>query len=291
MFSLMQMLGRNTPGIGVLDLGAMALEGEAPPWQKLLAAPATTVVGFEPVQAECDKLNASARKGHRFLPHFVGDGRERTFHLCNFPMTSSLYEPNTALLSRFQNLEELTRCVETSSVTTVRLDDIADLGPVDYIKMDIQGAELDAIRGGERTVGSALVVESEVEFVEMYKGQPLFADVDAALRGLGYVFHTFSGIAGRAFKPLVVNSDINRPLRQHLWANAVYVRDFMRWKDMEAASLLKIAVILHEVYQSVDLAALALQYYDVRTRAGLWPVYMSRLHPGGKTPSPVPLDV
>lgn len=289
-FSLVEMLGRRAPVIDIIDVGAMLLDEAPPDYKPLLQRNAARVVGFEPVPAECAKLNAQAGKGQTYLPYFIGDGTQRTFHLCNFPMTSSLYEPNTRLLRKFNNLAELTTVVETSSVKTTRLDDIAEISACDYLKLDIQGAELDALRGGMSVLEKALVVELEVEFVPMYLNQPLFADVDPIVRGAGFMFHTFKGTFGRAFKPLMINNDINRPLKQMLAGDAIYVRDFTRFGELSAESLLKIAVILHEVYSSLDLAALALQHYDAKTKAGLYSVYMHRLHQGGKPPAPPPLD-
>ena len=48
------------------------------------------------------------------------------------------------------------------------------------------------------------VVEVEVEFVPLYVDQPLFADVDRAMRERGFVFHRFSSQQGRCMKPLSV---------------------------------------------------------------------------------------
>lgn len=289
MFSILQMLGRFAPVIDIVDVGAMWLGADEVAYKALVAARACRVVGFEPVQAECDKLNAMGLKNHTFLPYFIGDGTERRFHLCNYPMTSSLYPPNTRLLARFQNLEELTRTVETSTVQTRRLDDIDEIPGIDYIKVDVQGGELDVFKGGEKRLRNALVVETEVEFLEMYVGQPLFAEVDQELRRLGYVFHTFRGMAGRAYKPFVVGNEVNRPLTQMIWANAVYVRDFMRFGDLTAEQLVKVAVILHEICGAYDLAALALQHHDAKTGKDLWSVYARRVFGGDATPPP-PLD-
>jgi FkbM family methyltransferase len=276
-----------TPVIDAADVGAM-FAGEEPPYAPLAKRGMARVVGFEPVESECARLNAMAKPGERFLPYFIGDGTERTFYLTNKSMTSSLYEPNTSLLKRFQNLENLTRVVSASPVRTRRLDDIPEITAIDYLKADIQGAELDMLRGAERLLAGTLAIHIEVEFLEMYKGQALFGDVDVYLRSRGFCLHGFLGLMGRCFHPIMMNNDPNKTWRQHIWSDVLYVRDFMRWKGLEPGQLLKIAAILHECYQSVDLAALALQHYQERTGVKVWDQYVGRLT--GGVPAQVPLD-
>ena len=253
------------------------IEGMLPPYNALLTAGIARVTGFEPVEAECRKLNARSGPSHSFLPYAVGDGTTRTFHQCNFSMTSSLYEPNTALLDRFQNLGELTRVVQQFPVATHRLDDIPEIRDVDYLKLDVQGAEWDVIEGAAELLSNALVVHTEVEFVPLYAGQPLFAEVDQALRKSGFCFHRFAGLAGRTFKPLIYKNNVNAMLSQALWADAIYVRDWMNWESLEAEQLLKLALILHDVYSSCDLCLMALNHFDRKSGMALGARYLGQL--------------
>src|SRR5690348_17025075 len=87
-----------------------------------------------------------------------------------------------------------------------------------------KGQSSQCSRGGDVLRGATLV-QTEVEFVRLYEKQPLFGDIDLALRSLGYQFHTFLGDEGRCFKPIVLNKNLNQRLRQILWADAVYVKD------------------------------------------------------------------
>jgi FkbM family methyltransferase len=275
-FSLAEMLGRSCPQIDIVDVGAMAVEATAE-YSSILSSAPCRVVGFEPVQAECDKLNAFKQKNHVYLPYFIGDGEERTFHLTNYSMTSSLYEPNAPLLSKFNQLAEITTTVETSRVKTQRMDDIPELTNIDLLKIDIQGAEHDAFRGAPRLLSETLVVWTEVEFVRMYKDQPLFADVDIELRKRNLMFHTFHTLAGRAYKPLMPASGFQGALRQQMWSDAIYLRDVMTIHDLSEAKMLKLAVLAHDLVQSYDYAQLVLQHYDRKFGKKLWKLYMKRL--------------
>jgi FkbM family methyltransferase len=75
-------------------------------------------------------------------------------------------------------------------VRTTTLDAIVEehgLRFVDFIKLDTQGTELDILQGGPKAVGElAIGMRIETLFVPLYKGQPLFADVDAYVRAQGF---------------------------------------------------------------------------------------------------------
>ncbi|HET9701851.1 MAG TPA: FkbM family methyltransferase [Burkholderiales bacterium] len=277
-FDLGSVLFGNTDWmVHVLDVGASDLAGEQAPYEKLVRAGRARVVGFEPDAAACERLNAKYGGVHRFLPYFVGDGNAATFHETNWSLTGSLFRPNRPLLEKFQNLHEVVTLKAEHPVQTMRLDDIPEVGDVDFVKIDVQGAELAVFQGGERVLRDALLVQTEVEFVELYENQPLFGDVDRQLRACGYQFHTFAGLAGRCFKPLVVNNDMNLPMRQLLWPDAIYVRDWLKLDALSDEKLRKLAILLHEVVGSFDLCHLVLQALDARGSGAAAPRYMSAL--------------
>jgi hypothetical protein len=170
--------------------------------------------------------------------------------------------------------------VKTSSIQTRRLDDLPEAAGADFLKLDVQGAELDVLNGAEKILTEAVVVHTEVEFVPIYKGQPLFAEVDQRLRKSGFLFHKFIGFAGRTFQPMIVNQDKNYRLSQMLWSEAVYVKDFMAFDRLPAEKLLTMAVILHMLYESFDLALQALLARDAKLQTRFGDAYLRRLMAG-----------
>jgi FkbM family methyltransferase len=277
MFSLYDLIPQDPPVINIVDVGAMSLGKETDAYSAILRKGLVKIVGFEPVQAECDKLNNMPGSRRKYFPYAIGDGAIRTFNECNYAMTSSLYEPYTELLDKFQNLENRVRVVASSQVQTQRLDDIEEVAYTDYLKVDVQGAEVDVFKGAKRTLEQILIVHTEVEFVPLYQNQPLFSDVDQLLRNCGFLLHKFDTISSLMFKPLINNNDVNSPGSQILWADAVYMRNFMHLDQLIPEKLLKLAIILHEVYHSFDACALVLQHYSNKTNDNLWKNYLHRL--------------
>lgn len=285
-------LGPLAPKIDVLDIGATWLGGFSVPYQPLTMSGLVNLTRFEASPVECANLNSLGLPNQKYLPYFPGDGTRRKLHATDKPMTSSVYEPNTRLLDRFQALEALSQTISITEVQTHRLDDMPELTNIDYLKIDLQGAELDVIRGGPKALQNAVVIHTEAAFVPLYKGQPLFGDVDAALRAQGFMLHSFVSMSGRAFKPFMAPNEPTRPLRQNLWCDVVYVKDFDNLAALTPDQLLKLAAILHECYSSWDLASLALANYDAKigdfsawgatggAKYPTWRKYMNSLMPG-----------
>jgi FkbM family methyltransferase len=274
MFPVRDILADPPPVIRIADVGA-AWTGR-PHYAPLLEQGLGQVIGFEPDVDACRRL-ATIMPAGRFFPYALGNGEARTLYVCQEAVCSSLYEPNTALLDRFQTLGEMGRVLRTEPVLTRRLDTIPEAADLDFLTLDVQGSELAVLQGADATLQGAVVIQVEVEFVELYKEQPLFADVDRFLRQRGFSFHRFSALDGRAFRPTVLGGNRAGQGSQILWADAVYMRDFMHLAGLPPEKLLTLAIILHAVYGSFDTCADVLRQYDTLTVAGLWPRYVQRL--------------
>ena len=248
--------------VKIIDIGAAEGEGYSPSYQKLLDLGLASIVGFEPNKESCAYLNQKKEDGSIYLPYFIGDGEIGTFYETNWPPTGSLYKPNTELLEKFNNLNEVTILKKEHQVQTHRLDDIPEIKKADFLKMDIQGAELKALKNGVNLLNKALILQVEVEFVEMYKDQPLFSDVDSFLRSKGFQFHCFDGLMGRTLKPIVKNNDRNEEINQVLWADAFYVRDWMNLKTLTREQLITYAILTYFLLGSIDLTHFILSHLD-----------------------------
>lgn len=280
-FSLLDLLPA-LPEIAIVDIGASLVEGEGERFASLVERGGAAVIGFEPDATERRKLEARFPVRRIYLPYFIGRGGPATFHATNWVYTGSLLEPDPALLDHFQMLNEVVLLTGKHAVDTQRLDDIGEVQAMDFLKVDVQGGELAVLEGAERLLRECLVIQAEVEFVQLYKDQPLFADVDSFLRARGFQFHRFLGFGSRSFKPFLSMDNASATGSQQLWADAVYVRDFMKLGELGAKQLMKLAVILNDVIGSVDMCLFVLRELDRRGGGmKLQLAYLKRLNDHG----------
>lgn len=255
----------------MLEIGARPAGNTQPVSRKVLARyPSSRVHSVEPDAKLCAELNEKSTPAIRYYPVAVGRAVEkRVFYETEAPICSSLYEPNEELVGLFQNMD-VARLKRKTTIETVSLDWFArehKTGPIDFIEIDIQGAELETFRGGAEVLANVLALVCEVEFIPLYKNQPLFGDVDRFLTERGFMFHKFRGFGGRAMKPSVVNNDPAFPV-QYMWSDAVYLRDVLALDTLDEDRLLKLAALMEEL-DSPDVALHVLLHYDRQTCSGL----------------------
>jgi hypothetical protein len=85
-------------------------------------------------------------------------------------------------------------------------------------------------------------------------------------------------VGKRCYKPLVVNNQPADGLRQFLWGDAIYIKNPLAFSTLQPNKLLKLAILLHEVYFSYDLALVCLGEYDKMTDGDLAPRYYEKLN-------------
>jgi FkbM family methyltransferase len=184
------LVGRMLGGARMLIIDVGARGGLHERWRPY--ADLVDMIGFEADAAECERLTRSDRTGGhvRFLPYALGDSEgRRTFYVCAEPRCSGLYPPNERFVASFAPaIAQAMKLVRQLEFDVVPLDTIAakeGLTPAG-LKIDVQGAEVDVLRGGIETLRGTKIVELEVEFNPQYLGQPLFSEVDRYMREQGF---------------------------------------------------------------------------------------------------------
>jgi FkbM family methyltransferase len=237
----------------VVDIGANPIDGPAP-YRPMLDDGLCTVIGFEPQQPALDEL--SRRKGplEQYLPYAVGDGTTRTLHICRASGMTSLLEPNPTYLRLFADFPELATIERKETTRTRRLDDIDEIQNLDFLKIDVQGAELDVFRSGYSKLAMAVAIQVEVRFITFYRDEPPIGAIDAEMRSLGFLPHCFVAVKRWPIAPTIVDGQRRKPLHQLLGADMLYVRDFSQSENMSAEQWKHLAMVVHHCYGSFDLA-------------------------------------
>ena len=270
-----QLLFDESP-VHIVDVGASSHGKMTEPYAPLMMLDLARITGFQPNEAECIKLNQLyAESGkYRYFPKFVGRGGPATFYETNWFMTGSLYKPNREMLDAFEQLDSVVNLQAIHPVITTSIADIEDIDDIDLIKIDVQGAELDVFQGTGKKLNDVLVIWTEVEFVPLYENQPLFSEIEQFLRGHGFMFHSFSGIASRCFKPYAQQSAKRGGTHQAIWSDAIFIRDFRTLDELSNTKLKKLAAILDLVIRSTDLCYRVLKLIDQREGSNYAAAYL-----------------
>jgi FkbM family methyltransferase len=241
----------------VVDVGASDF-GEVPPYRPLLDRGIATLVGFEPQPDLLAPLQARRNGAETYLPYALGDGQRHTLHVCAFAAMSSFLKPDARQLHQFIPMGEWGRVVQQIPMSTRRLDDVAEIAAMDFLKIDVQGFELTVFRHGRKRLGQAVAVQAELPFVTIYEQQPALGEIDLELRALGFIPHAIAGQFIRMIAPLVGPQDSWRGINQLHEADFIYVRDFARAEAMTDEQLKHMALLAHHCFRSYDLAYRAL---------------------------------
>ncbi|WP_113661851.1 FkbM family methyltransferase [Pedobacter nanyangensis] len=93
---------------------------------------------------------------------------------------------------------------------TQRLDDLltnTEFEKPDFVKIDVQGAELDVLKGALNTLKSVEFVLIEVSFLNIYKGAPLAHEIVQFMAQQGFVIYDIASLMRRPFDKALNQSD------------------------------------------------------------------------------------
>lgn len=155
-----------------------------------LCFPEARIVSFEPLADVADKLAANLADvpGHTILRTALGayDGVTR-FHRNSYDQSSSVLP----MIHNEGGMLADKREVEVLEVPIARLDAALagePLTPDVLLKLDLQGNELEALRGAEQTLPQCRQIILETVFEAEYADEPLFEEIWTYLKERGFTF-------------------------------------------------------------------------------------------------------
>jgi FkbM family methyltransferase len=207
--------------------------------------------GFEADATEADRLSnlpTPAGLERRFYPAALG-GISGTAHFEHNKASggSSLLTQNREVTDRwkFENplavslARDMFFPTQSEEIVVTTLEDWAKetgISEVDFIKLNVQGAELDILKSGGAPLQTTLGILVEVAFIESYYNRPMFSDLDEFLRDADFTFfdllaHHYIGRADApvtAIQTALVEPALGKqvsPGEQLIEGHALYLRD------------------------------------------------------------------
>lgn len=177
----------------------------------LRAWPTATVLCVEPLDACVAKLRAAATVDRRIRVHPVLVGAEERAAVL-------LHEADVASSVL---VEHAPNAFPTSTHRMRTIDAIvAEHGQgCEFLKLDTQGYELEALRGAERTLPDVQLLLAEVNFLDLHREVPLVATLIAWLAERGFVAYDICGLMRRQLDGALWQADMmfvpeDSPLRR-----------------------------------------------------------------------------
>jgi FkbM family methyltransferase len=167
--------------------------------------PDAQIIAFEPVGEVASELEALGAYGSFEAHRLVIGASDGTvdFHVHDYTLSSSVLR---SLGPAQPNDDSLTTPVR--SVRQRRLDSVLGserLARPVLLKLDVQGYELEVLKGAEELLGVVDFMAIELSVVAAYHGQPLFAAMNRELEKRGFGLDAFLDV--RREKGLIVETD------------------------------------------------------------------------------------
>jgi FkbM family methyltransferase len=260
----------------ILDIGA---RGGLTPDLRALGT-AVDVYGIEPDPEECARLteqhaqpSATYYGRVQFFPAALGRPEKgRTMYVTSRRGSSTMLKPITAVAEAFDRPQFMV-VEETRTLETVALDSFlqdAGIGAIDFVKMDVEGLELEILQGARELLSTTLhVLRTEVAHVVTREGQPTAAEIDVFLRDFG--FEPLDMLEMHHWRPLSRRHHLRWDRRaklpfsrgQLIHGDVLYVRNLTQLHQRPVAERVRAAFLLL-AYGFADHAYLLLDHADVQ---------------------------
>ena len=140
--------------------------------------PNAQVHAFEPNPLVFNQFNSAHGAKPNVKAHNKGIGKTKgslTFHINKNSGTSSFLDANSYHKLNYANKDIEEKMVEVVGVGEYMTEN--NIPVLDILKLDIEGFELEALKGIENIADRVNVIYTEVNLIPTYEGQPLINDI------------------------------------------------------------------------------------------------------------------
>jgi FkbM family methyltransferase len=239
-------------------------------------------IGFEADESEARRLNSTPGPGGiewQFIPAGLWSSSGRIqFERNKASGGSSFLTQNRALTDRwkFENPTETTLArdiffptayEEIPVVSLAEWAKDAKINSVDFLKLNVQGGELEILQGAGDLLDSVLGLLVEISFVESYKNRPMFSDIHHFLADRHFAFFDLLAhhYVGRSAAPIaaqhlvIAEPKLGQPVSQWgqlIEGHALFLRDPLSNQSLQrldASRVVKLAA-LSEAFGQIEYA-------------------------------------
>lgn len=176
---------------GVIHVGAHLGE-EVPSYQRFT----NNIHVFEPLKDCLDKITDSVNKYN----YALGDvEEEKIFYLADNNQSSSLLKPKLHI-----DMHPTVQFVGEKKMQIKTLDSF-NIIDSNFLNMDVQGYELNVLKGATNTLKYIDAIYTEINLAELYENNVLLAEMDSWLKERGF-------------------ERVWQHITPHSWGDALYVR-------------------------------------------------------------------
>ena len=239
--------------IKVVDVGAAAI-AEEPIYKNLVDSKIADLIAIDGDIRQKQKILNSYNGNVSVINEFISDGKDHNLYLCTKESgMTSLLKPDNNALSFFNGFSKFGEVIKTEKIKTKKLDNLENIGSIDFLKIDAQGSELNIISNGKKSLKNCLGLQLEVSYFCLYENQPSFGEIDVYLRGQGYIPHQFLKVKRWSIKPTIFNHNFRVPGNQLLESDIIYIKNPLKLNKIQDEELKKFAFLSHHCFKSVDL--------------------------------------
>ncbi len=239
--------------IKVVDVGAAAI-AEEPIYKGLVDSKIADLIAIDGDIRQKQNILNLYNGNVSVINEFISDGKDHNLYLCTKESgMTSLLKPDNKALSFFNGFNKFGEVIKTEKIKTKKIDNLENIGSIDFLKIDAQGSELNIICNGTKSLKKCLGLQLEVSYFCLYENQPSFGEIDVYLRGQGYIPHQFLKVKRWSIKPTIFNNNFRVPGNQLLESDIIYIKNPLNLNKIQDEELKKFALLSHYCFKSVDL--------------------------------------